>query len=150
MLTAVRGYRQYHKRQFEQAAALLPAIQMPGRPLGMLEREFGICHTALQIELRPCGGDAVLHSLDRIDRLLKLAKIAWSRRYGLTAGHVLSVFAIVFSGMHPRTAAPTILVGPLVGGWGEMKNRSCDPIERDQRDGFVTLAQAQTDSGYSA
>lgn len=40
----------------------------------------------------------------------------------LSAGHVLSVCAIIFSGSHPKTGTPTILVGPLVGGWGAMNN----------------------------
>jgi N-methylhydantoinase B len=55
----------------------------------------------------------------------------------LTAGHVLSVCAIVFSGTHPRTGAPTILVGPLVGGWGAMDNR-------DGLNGQFSVADGET------
>ena len=55
----------------------------------------------------------------------------------LTAGHVLSVCAIVFSGKHPRTKAPAILVGPLVGGWGAMQNR-------DGLNGQFSVADGET------
>lgn len=55
----------------------------------------------------------------------------------LTAGHVLSVCAIVFSGTHPRTKAPAILVGPLVGGWGAMQ-------DRDGLNGQFSVADGET------
>lgn len=55
----------------------------------------------------------------------------------LTAGHVLSVCAIVFSGPHPKTKAPTILVGPLVGGWGAMQGR-------DGLNGQFSVADGET------
>lgn len=55
----------------------------------------------------------------------------------LTAGHVLSVCAIVFSGPHPKTRAPTILVGPLVGGWGAMQGR-------DGLNGQFSVADGET------
>lgn len=55
----------------------------------------------------------------------------------LTAGHVLSVCAIVFSGPHPKTKAPTILVGPLVGGWGAMQ-------DRDGLNGQFSVADGET------
>lgn len=55
----------------------------------------------------------------------------------LTAGHVLSVCAIVFSGPHPKTKVPTILVGPLVGGWGAMQ-------DRDGLNGQFSVADGET------
>lgn len=55
----------------------------------------------------------------------------------LTAGHVLSVCAIIFSGPHPRTGAPVILVGPLVGGWGAMQ-------DRDGQNGQFSVADGET------
>lgn len=55
----------------------------------------------------------------------------------LTAGHVLSVCAIVFSGPHPKTKMPTILVGPLVGGWGAMQGR-------DGLNGQFSVADGET------
>ncbi|WP_031514778.1 hydantoinase B/oxoprolinase family protein [Desulfofalx alkaliphila] len=36
----------------------------------------------------------------------------------LTAGHLLSVCAVVVSGMHPDTNEPFLIVEPSVGGWG--------------------------------
>ena len=41
----------------------------------------------------------------------------------LTAGHVLSVCAIILAGRDPDTGENSILVGPLAGGWGAMKTR---------------------------
>ena len=41
----------------------------------------------------------------------------------LTAGHVLSVCAIILAGRHPDTGENSILVGPLAGGWGAMNTR---------------------------
>lgn len=55
----------------------------------------------------------------------------------LSAGHVLSVCAIIFSGTHPKTGAPTILVGPLVGGWGAMN-------DRDGLNGQFSVADGET------
>ena len=55
----------------------------------------------------------------------------------LTAGHVLSVCAIIFSGTHPKTGAPVILVGPLVGGWGAMQ-------DRDGLSGQFSVADGET------
>ncbi len=55
----------------------------------------------------------------------------------LTAGHVLSVCAIIFSGTHPKTGAPVILVGPLVGGWGAMQ-------DRDGQNGQFSVADGET------
>lgn len=55
----------------------------------------------------------------------------------LTAGHVLSVCAFILSGTHPETGQPTILVGPLVGGWGAMKNR-------DGLNGQFSIADGET------
>lgn len=55
----------------------------------------------------------------------------------LTAGHVLSVCAVIFSGTHPETGAPTILVGPLVGGWGAMQ-------DRDGLNGQFSVADGET------
>lgn len=55
----------------------------------------------------------------------------------LTAGHVLSVCAIIFAGPHPKSGAPTILVGPLVGGWGAMH-------DRDGQNGQFSVADGET------
>ena len=55
----------------------------------------------------------------------------------LTAGHVLSVCAFIFSGTHPKTSEPTILVGPLVGGWGAMQ-------DRDGLNGQFSVADGET------
>lgn len=55
----------------------------------------------------------------------------------LTAGHVLSVCAFVLAGTHPDTEEPTILVGPLVGGWGAMNNR-------DGLNGQFSIADGET------
>lgn len=55
----------------------------------------------------------------------------------LTAGHVLSVCAVIFSGPHPKSGAPTILVGPLVGGWGAMQ-------DRDGLNGQFSVADGET------
>ncbi|MBN8499657.1 MAG: hydantoinase B/oxoprolinase family protein [Sphingomonadales bacterium] len=55
----------------------------------------------------------------------------------LTAGHVLSVCAIVFAGTHPTSGEPTILVGPLVGGWGAMQ-------DRDGLNGQFSVADGET------
>lgn len=41
----------------------------------------------------------------------------------LTAGHVLSVCAVILATKHSHTNEDVILVGPLVGGWGAMQNR---------------------------
>ncbi|MFW7267736.1 hydantoinase B/oxoprolinase family protein [Gluconacetobacter sp. Hr-1-5] len=55
----------------------------------------------------------------------------------LTAGHVLSVCAVIYSGQHPKTGVPTILVGPLVGGWGAMQSR-------DGQNGQFSVADGET------
>jgi N-methylhydantoinase B len=55
----------------------------------------------------------------------------------LSAGHVLSVCAFILSGTHPATGEPTILVGPLVGGWGAMK-------DRDGLNGQFSIADGET------
>lgn len=55
----------------------------------------------------------------------------------LTAGHLLSVCAFVLAGTHPDTNEPIILVGPLVGGWGAMKNR-------DGLNGQFSIADGET------
>lgn len=55
----------------------------------------------------------------------------------LTAGHVLSVCAFILAGTHPETQQPIILVGPLVGGWGAMKNR-------DGLNGQFSIADGET------
>lgn len=55
----------------------------------------------------------------------------------LTAGHVLSVCAVIFSGTHPKTGDPSILVGPLVGGWGAMQ-------DRDGLNGQFSVADGET------
>lgn len=55
----------------------------------------------------------------------------------LTAGHVLSVCAVIFAGPHPKTGAPTILVGPLLGGWGATH-------ERDGLNGQFSVADGET------
>lgn len=55
----------------------------------------------------------------------------------LTAGHVLSVCAVIFSGKHPTTDEPSILVCPLVGGWGAMH-------DRDGLNGQFSVADGET------
>ncbi|RVT93496.1 hydantoinase B/oxoprolinase family protein [Sphingomonas crocodyli] len=55
----------------------------------------------------------------------------------LTAGHVLSVCAVIFAGKHPKTGASTILVSPLLGGWGAMENR-------DGLNGQFSVADGET------
>ncbi len=55
----------------------------------------------------------------------------------LTAGHVLSVCAIIIAGNHADTGEPTILVCPLVGGWGAMNNR-------DGLNGQFSVADGET------
>ena len=55
----------------------------------------------------------------------------------LTAGHVLSVCAIIIAGNHPDTGEPTILVCPLVGGWGAMH-------DRDGLNGQFSVADGET------
>ena len=55
----------------------------------------------------------------------------------LTAGHVLSVCAIIIAGNHADTGEPTILVCPLVGGWGAMRNR-------DGLNGQFSVADGET------
>lgn len=55
----------------------------------------------------------------------------------LTAGHVLSVCATILVGTHPETMENTILVCPLVGGWGAMKNR-------DGLNGQFSVADGET------
>ncbi|NIB42172.1 hydantoinase B/oxoprolinase family protein [Pseudomaricurvus alkylphenolicus] len=55
----------------------------------------------------------------------------------LSAGHLLSVCAFILSGTHPATGEPTILVGPLVGGWGAMK-------DRDGLNGQFSIADGET------
>ena len=55
----------------------------------------------------------------------------------LTAGHVLSVCAIIIASNHADTGEPTILVCPLVGGWGAMRNR-------DGLNGQFSVADGET------
>ena len=55
----------------------------------------------------------------------------------LTAGHVLSVCAFILSSKHPHTDEDVILVQPLVGGWGAMKNR-------DGLNGQFSVADGET------
>ncbi|WP_417624316.1 hydantoinase B/oxoprolinase family protein [Paremcibacter congregatus] len=55
----------------------------------------------------------------------------------LTAGHVLSVCASILAGTHPETGENTILVEPLVGGWGAMKHR-------DGLNGQFSIADGET------
>ena len=55
----------------------------------------------------------------------------------LTAGHVLSVCAIIIAGDHADTGEPTILVCPLVGGWGAMH-------DRDGLNGQFSVADGET------
>ena len=55
----------------------------------------------------------------------------------LTAGHVLSVCAIIIASNHADTGEPTILVCPLVGGWGAMHNR-------DGLNGQFSVADGET------
>lgn len=55
----------------------------------------------------------------------------------LTAGHVLSVCASILTGIHPETKEPTILVQPLIGGWGAMHNR-------DGQNGQFSVADGET------
>lgn len=55
----------------------------------------------------------------------------------LTAGHVLSVCAIIIAGDHADTGEPTILVCPLVGGWGAMR-------DRDGLNGQFSVADGET------
>ncbi len=55
----------------------------------------------------------------------------------LTAGHVLSVCAIIIAGDHADTGEPTILVSPLVGGWGAMH-------DRDGLNGQFSVADGET------
>ena len=55
----------------------------------------------------------------------------------LTAGHVLSVCAIIIASNHADTGESTILVCPLVGGWGAMHNR-------DGLNGQFSVADGET------
>ena len=55
----------------------------------------------------------------------------------LTAGHVLSVCAFILSAKHPETGEDVILVQPLVGGWGAMK-------DRDGLNGQFSVADGET------
>jgi len=55
----------------------------------------------------------------------------------LTAGHVLSVCAIIIASNHADTGEPTILVCPLVGGWGAMR-------DRDGLNGQFSVADGET------
>jgi N-methylhydantoinase B len=55
----------------------------------------------------------------------------------LTAGHVLSVCAVILASRHPHTGESTILVGPLIGGWGAMHNR-------DGLNGQFSVADGET------
>ena len=55
----------------------------------------------------------------------------------LTAGHVLSVCAVILTGKHPHTGEDVILVGPLVGGWGAMH-------DRDGLNGQFSVADGET------
>lgn len=55
----------------------------------------------------------------------------------LPAGHLLSVCAIILSGTHPLTGDPTILVTPLVGGWGALH-------DRDGQNGQFSVADGET------
>lgn len=55
----------------------------------------------------------------------------------LTAGHVLSVCAVILANKHPDTKEDAILVGPLVGGWGAMQNR-------DGLNGQFSVADGET------
>ncbi len=55
----------------------------------------------------------------------------------LTAGHVLSVCAVILTSKHPHSGETTILVGPLIGGWGAMHNR-------DGLNGQFSVADGET------
>ncbi|WP_003541506.1 hydantoinase B/oxoprolinase family protein [Desulfotomaculum nigrificans] len=45
----------------------------------------------------------------------------------LTAGHLLSVCAVIVSGMHPDTNEPFLIVEPSVGGWGAGQGKDGEP-----------------------
>jgi N-methylhydantoinase B len=55
----------------------------------------------------------------------------------LPAGHLLSVCAIILAGSHPDTGESTILVSPLVGGWGAAQ-------DRDGQNGQFSVADGET------
>lgn len=55
----------------------------------------------------------------------------------LPAGHLLSVCAIILAGRHPDTGEGTILVSPLVGGWGAAQNL-------DGQNGQFSVADGET------
>jgi N-methylhydantoinase B len=55
----------------------------------------------------------------------------------LPAGHLLSVCAIILAGRHPDTGEGTILVSPLVGGWGAAR-------DRDGQNGQFSVADGET------
>ena len=55
----------------------------------------------------------------------------------LPAGHLLSVCAIILAGRHPDTGEGTILVSPLVGGWGAAQ-------DRDGQNGQFSVADGET------
>lgn len=55
----------------------------------------------------------------------------------LTAGHLLSVCAVIISGTHPDTGEPSILVCPLLGGWGAKHNG-------DGQNGQFSVADGET------
>lgn len=45
----------------------------------------------------------------------------------LTAGHLLSVCAVIVSGLHPDTHEPFLIVEPSVGGWGAGQGKDGEP-----------------------
>jgi N-methylhydantoinase B len=55
----------------------------------------------------------------------------------LTAGHVLSVCAVILSVKHSRTGKDILWVGPLAGGWGAM-------TARDGLNGQYSIADGET------
>jgi N-methylhydantoinase B len=55
----------------------------------------------------------------------------------LPAGHLLSVCAFILAGRHPDTGEGTILVTPLVGGWGAAH-------DRDGQNGQFSVADGET------
>jgi N-methylhydantoinase B len=55
----------------------------------------------------------------------------------LPAGHLLSVCAIILAGRHPDNGEDTILVSPLVGGWGAAQ-------DRDGQNGQFSVADGET------
>ena len=60
----------------------------------------------------------------------------------LPAGHVLSVCANILSGTHPETKESVILVQPLVGNWGDPKQRPENKVLDDIKNGYITAGQA--------